>query len=193
MSDGLAALLSRLSLTPCRCLLCFFPAASNIAATIAAALAALLLWRATQKMINTVINRKLRCRLRTFQLSMIAGTTDPPAELQFPFTFQAFVSLVGGDAIGRGEPIETSSVPRHLKVLSCSLDGQLRNKGSDAGERHPIQLGLPSDVACALPDTAAAGGNLHPVPGRLARVGHCQGIQGGCCFHSDNLWPSQHA
>ena len=118
MSNGLAALLSRLSLPPCRCLLCFFPASSNIAATIAAALAALLLWRATQKMINTVINRKLRCRLRTFQLSMIAGTTDPPAELQFPFTFQAFVSQLGGDAAGRGGPIEKPICPSASQGLA---------------------------------------------------------------------------
>ena len=53
-----------------------FPAASCIASALAAALAALLVWLVTRRMIATVINRRLRCRLRTFQISLIAGAHD---------------------------------------------------------------------------------------------------------------------
>ena len=83
-----------ISTPACRCLLCFFPAANSITGAVAGALVAALLWHSTQRMIGKVINRRLKLRLRLFQLIFLAGTA-PGVAVLCVIVFVSFQSRVG--------------------------------------------------------------------------------------------------
>jgi len=73
---------------------------------------------------------------------------------------------------------QNSTPAQSTPNVGCRDGGDVCDQVCGPGEGHALLLGLPDDLAGPLPDAAAGGDGLHPVPGGHPRVGHGQGRQG---------------